>query len=161
MLSQARTIESVGIIGAGTMGGGIAMNFVNVGIPVILLETNAEALQRGLDIIRSNYERSMKKGRIAQEQVDECMALLTTTLNYVDLSDADLIIEAVFESMEIKKAVFSELDKACKQGAILATNTSTLDIDEIAAVTTRPEDVIGLHFFSPANVMRLLEVCSL
>ena len=154
----ARTIESVGIIGAGTMGGGIAMNFVNVGIPVILLETNAEALQRGLDIIRSNYERSMKKGRIAQEQVDECMALLTTTLNYVDLSDADLIIEAVFESMEIKKAVFSELDKACKQGAILATNTSTLDIDEIAAVTTRPEDVIGLHFFSPANVMRLLEV---
>ena len=153
-----RPIYSVGIVGAGTMGGGIAMNFVNVGIPVTLLETSEEVLRRGLGIIRGNYKRSMKKGRITQEQLDERMAVITSTLNYSDLSDADLIIEAVFENMDIKKAVFSEFDKVCKQGAILATNTSTLDVNEIAAVTSRPEDVIGLHFFSPANVMRLLEV---
>lgn len=153
-----RQISSVGIIGAGTMGGGIAMNFINVGIPVVLLETSDEALQRGLGIIQANYERSMKKGKLTQEQLDERLALLSGSLEYTDLKDADLVIEAVFENMEIKKAVFTELDKVCKAGAILATNTSTLDVDEIAGVTARPEDVIGLHFFSPANVMRLLEV---
>jgi len=154
----AKIINAVGIIGAGTMGGGIAMNFINVGIPVILLETNNELLQRGLGIIRGNYERSMKKGRLTQTQVDERMAMIKGTLNYTDLSNVDLVVEAVFENMEIKKEVFSELDNVCKQGAILATNTSTLDLNEIAAVTRRPENVIGLHFFSPANVMRLLEV---
>jgi 3-hydroxyacyl-CoA dehydrogenase len=156
--TASRKIRSVGIIGAGTMGGGIAMNFINVGIPVTLLESSDEALQRGVGIIRGNYERSMKKGKLTEEQLDERMALISTTLSYADLSDAELVIEAVFENMDIKKAVFAELDKVCKTGAILATNTSTLDVDEIAAVTSRPEDVIGLHFFSPANVMRLLEV---
>ena len=154
----AGTIRSVGIVGAGTMGGGIAMNFVNVGIPVTLLETTEEALERGLGIIRSNYERSMKKGRLTQAQLDDRMAMINGTLDYADLSDVDMAIEAVFENMEIKKTVFAELDNVCKQDAILATNTSTLDVNEIAAVTRRPESVIGLHFFSPANVMRLLEV---
>jgi len=153
-----RTIEKVAIIGAGTMGGGIAMNFANAGIPVTMLELKEEALDKGLALIRKNYENSAKKGKLTQEQVETRMALLSGTTSYDDLSDVDLVIEAVFEKMEVKKAVFSELDRVCKAGAILASNTSTLDIDEIATSTSRPEDVIGLHFFSPANVMRLLEV---
>jgi len=153
-----RTIQKVAIIGAGTMGGGIAMNFANAGIPVTLLELKEEALEKGLALIRKNYENSAKKGKLTQEQVETRMALLSGTTTYDDLADVDLVIEAVFEKMEVKKAVFSELDRVCKAGAILASNTSTLDIDEIATSTSRPEDVIGLHFFSPANVMRLLEV---
>lgn len=158
--TPVRDVNSVGIIGAGTMGGGIAMNFVNVGIPVLLLELKQEALDKGLSIIRRNYESSAKKGRITQAQVEERMALIKPTLAYEDFSDVDLVIEAVFENMGVKKEIFGTLDKICKQGAILASNTSTLDIDEIASATTRPEDVVGMHFFSPANVMKLLEnVC--
>ncbi|MGQ7272876.1 3-hydroxyacyl-CoA dehydrogenase NAD-binding domain-containing protein [Marinobacter sp. V034] len=158
--TPVRDINSVGIIGAGTMGGGIAMNFANVGIPVLLLELKQEALDKGLAIIRRNYENSAKKGRITQAQVEERMALIKPTLAYEDFSDVDLVIEAVFENMGVKKEIFGTLDKICKQGAVLASNTSTLDIDEIASATTRPEDVVGMHFFSPANVMKLLEnVC--
>lgn len=153
-----RDIRRVGIIGAGTMGGGIAMNFANAGIPVNMLELNQEALDRGLGVIRSNYERTAAKGRITQEDVEARMALLQPTTDYAALADADLIIEAVFENMDVKKEVFGALDKVAKPGAILATNTSYLNIDEIAAATSRPEDVLGLHFFSPANVMRLLEI---
>lgn len=153
-----RKIEKVAIIGAGTMGGGIAMNFMNVGIPVTVLELKQDALDRGFGVIRNNYEISAKKGRMSEEQVAERMDLLSGTLEYSDLGDADLIIEAVFENMDIKKKVFSALDTVAKPGAILASNTSTLDVDEIAAATKRPEDVIGLHFFSPANVMKLLEI---
>lgn len=153
-----REINQVAIIGAGTMGGGIAMNFVNAGIPVTLLEMNQEGLDRGLGIIRKNYEVSVKKGRMTEAQLEECMARLTTTLDYAGIGDADLVIEAVFENMEIKKQVFTKLDEVCKAGAILATNTSSLDVDKIAAVTKRPEDIIGLHFFAPANVMTLLEI---
>ncbi|WP_432474685.1 3-hydroxyacyl-CoA dehydrogenase NAD-binding domain-containing protein [Amphritea sp. HPY] len=153
-----RSINKVAVIGAGTMGGGIAMNFVNAGIPVTLLEVREESLQRGLDLVRKNYEISAQKGRISSEQVEQRMELLQGTLNYDDLADVDLVIEAVFESMEIKHQVFKKLDEVCKPGAILATNTSTLDINEIASITQRPQDVIGLHFFSPANVMRLLEI---
>jgi len=153
-----RNIDKVAIIGAGTMGGGIAMNFANAGIPVTMLELKEEALEKGLALIRKNYENSAKKGKLTQEQVESRMALLSGTTSYDDLADVDLVIEAVFEKMEVKKTVFSTLDKVCKPGAILASNTSTLDIDEIATATSRPEDVIGLHFFSPANVMRLLEV---
>ncbi len=153
-----RTIEKVGIIGAGTMGGGIAMNFANVGIAVTMLEVQEDALERGLKVVRGNYERSVKSGRLTDVQVDERMALFNGTLSYDDLSDCDLIIEAVFEKMEIKQQVFNKLDQVAKKGAILASNTSYLDIDEIASYTSRPEDVIGLHFFSPANVMRLLEI---
>lgn len=151
-------IQSAGIIGAGTMGGGIAMNFLNVGIPVTIVETQQEALDRGLSVIRRNYENTAKKGRLTMEQVEERMALLTPTLNMEDLADADIIIEAVFEDMGVKKDIFTKLDAIAKPGAILATNTSTLDVNEIAAVTGRPEQVIGLHFFSPANVMKLLEI---
>ena len=154
----ARVVQSVGVVGAGTMGGGIAMNFANVGIPVVLLETSDEALQQGLDIIHANYGRSLTKGKLTQEQADERMALISGTLDYSQLGDVDLVIEAVFENMEIKKSVFRELDNVCKRGVILASNTSTLDVNEIASVTSRSEKVIGLHFFSPANVMRLLEV---
>ena len=150
--TPVRDINSVGIIGAGTMGGGIAMNFANVGIPVLLLELKQEALDKGLAIIRRNYENSAKKGRITQAQVEERMALIKPTLAYEDFSDVDLVIEAVFENMGVKKEIFGTLDKICKQGAVLASNTSTLDIDEIASATTRPEDVVGMHFFSPANV---------
>ncbi|MGP4843036.1 3-hydroxyacyl-CoA dehydrogenase NAD-binding domain-containing protein [Marinobacter sp. 1Y8] len=158
--TPVRDVNSVGIIGAGTMGGGIAMNFANVGIPVLLLELKQEALDKGLAIIRRNYESSAKKGRITSAQVEERMALIKPTLAYEDFSDVDLVIEAVFENMGVKKEIFGTLDKICKQGAILASNTSTLDIDEIASATTRPEDVVGMHFFSPANVMKLLEnVC--
>ncbi len=153
-----RAIKSVAIIGAGTMGGGIAMNFLNVGIPVKILETKQDALDRGVAIIRKNYEARVKKGKLALDKYEQRMALLTTTLNYDDLAEADLVIEAVFEDMGVKQAVFKELDRVMKRGAILASNTSTLDLNTIAAFTQRPQDVVGLHFFSPANVMKLLEV---
>ncbi|MFL1485719.1 3-hydroxyacyl-CoA dehydrogenase NAD-binding domain-containing protein [Marinobacter sp. LN3S78] len=153
-----RDIKTVGVIGAGTMGGGIAMNFANVGIPVTIAEVKQEALDKGLAIIRKNYENTAKKGRLTMEQVEERMSLISGTLTYDDFADVDLVIEAVFERMDIKKSIFSQLDEKCKPGAILASNTSTLDIDEIASATKRPEDVIGLHFFSPANVMKLLEI---
>ncbi|HMM78324.1 MAG TPA: 3-hydroxyacyl-CoA dehydrogenase NAD-binding domain-containing protein [Gammaproteobacteria bacterium] len=153
-----RPIKKVAVIGGGTMGGGIAMNFANVGIPVMLKEINQEALDRGMAIIRGNYEGPVKKGKLTQEKMDQCMALIAPTLNYDDIKDCDLVIEAVFETMSIKKEVFGTLDKVCKPGAILASNTSTLDIDAIAACTNRPQDVIGLHFFAPANVMSLLEI---
>jgi len=153
-----RDIQSVAIIGAGTMGGGIAMNFLNVGIPVTLLEMKQEALDRGVAVIRKNYENTASKGKITLEQVERRMGLLEPTLSYEDLTQADLIIEAVFETMAIKKDVFGKLDRAAKKGAILASNTSYLSIDEIAASTSRPGDVVGMHFFSPANVMRLLEI---
>ncbi|WP_218419335.1 3-hydroxyacyl-CoA dehydrogenase NAD-binding domain-containing protein [Alteromonas lipotrueae] len=156
--TQERSIEKVAVIGAGTMGGGIAMNFANAGIPVTMLELKQEALDKGLALIRKNYENSAKKGKLTQEQVETRMALLSGTTTYDDLADVDLVIEAVFEKMEVKKTVFTTLDKVCKPGAILASNTSTLDVNEIAACTSRPQDVIGLHFFSPANVMKLLEV---
>jgi 3-hydroxyacyl-CoA dehydrogenase len=155
---KKREINSVAIIGAGTMGGGIAMNFLNVGIPVTLLEMKQEPLDRGIAVIRKNYENTASKGRLTMEQVQQRMALLKPTLSYQDLGQADLVIEAVFETMAIKKEVFARLDKATKQGAILASNTSYLSIDEIAEATSRPADVIGTHFFSPANVMRLLEI---
>ncbi|GGK32242.1 3-hydroxyacyl-CoA dehydrogenase [Deinococcus malanensis] len=151
-------IRSAGIIGAGTMGGGIAMNFLNVGIPVTIVETQQEALDRGLGVIRRNYENTAKKGRMTMEDVEKRMALLTPSLNMEDLADADIIIEAVFENMDVKKEIFTKLDAIAKPGAILATNTSTLDVNEIASVTGRAENVIGLHFFSPANVMKLLEI---
>lgn len=155
---RPRNLKVVGIVGAGTMGGGIAMNFANAGIPVRLLEIMQDALDRGMLAIRSNYESSVKRGRMTAEQVEERMRLVQGTLSYDDLSDADLVIEAAFESMEIKKKIFSTLDRICKPGAILASNTSTLNVNEIAAATGRPQDVIGLHFFSPAHVMRLLEI---
>ena len=151
-------IKKVGIIGAGTMGGGIAMNFVNAGIPVTILETSQEFLGKGLAVVRGNYERSAKKGRFTAEQVEQRMGLLTPTLDYAAIGDVDLIIEAVFENMEIKKDVFTKLDAATKPECILASNTSTLDVNAIASVTKRPDKVIGTHFFSPANVMRLLEI---
>ncbi len=153
-----RRIASVGVIGAGTMGGGIAMNFLNAGIPVTIVETSREALDRGVSIIRRNYENTARKGRLAAGQVNERMDRLTPSLEFADLAKADLVIEAVFEDMALKKSVFERLDAIAKPGAILASNTSYLDIDEIAAKTKRPEDVIGMHFFSPANVMRLLEI---
>ena len=153
-----RKIEKVAVIGAGTMGGGIAMNFLNAGIPVVMLEMKQEALDKGTGIMRKNYEAQVKKGKLKQDKLDERMALLSTTLNYGDLKDADLVIEAVFEDMSVKEQVFHTLDEVMKAGAILASNTSTLDVDKIAAFTKRPQDVIGMHFFSPANVMKLLEV---
>ena len=156
--TPTRKIGKVGIIGAGTMGGGIAMNFVNVGIPVTIVETKQEALDRGLSVIRKNYENTAKRGRLSMADVETRMGRFTPSLDLAALADCDLIIEAVFENMEIKKEVFGKLDAIAKKGAILASNTSYLDIDKIAAMTTRPEDVIGMHFFSPANVMRLLEV---
>ncbi|MGD9661384.1 MAG: 3-hydroxyacyl-CoA dehydrogenase NAD-binding domain-containing protein [Porticoccaceae bacterium] len=151
-------IKKVGIIGAGTMGGGIAMNFLSAGLPVVLTETQQQALDRGLGNIEKNYQGSVKAGRISQEACDRCMSLLNPSLEMADLADCDLIIEAVFEQMAIKKEVFAKLDKVAKAGAILASNTSYLDLDEIAAATSRPEAVIGLHFFSPANIMKLLEI---
>ncbi len=153
-----RPITKVAIIGSGTMGGGIAMNFANAGIPTLLLDLNAEALKRGLTVIRNNYEFTVSKGKLSKGSMDQRMALIQGTTDYNDLADVDLVVEAVFESMDVKKSVFTRLDEVCKPGAILATNTSTLDVNEIAAVTKRPEDVIGLHFFSPANVMKLLEI---
>jgi 3-hydroxyacyl-CoA dehydrogenase len=153
-----RAINSIAVIGAGTMGGGIAMNFLNAGIAVKMLEMKQDALDRGVATIRKNYEAQVKKGKLKQDKYDQRMALLTTTLSYDDLGTADMVIEAVFEEIGVKEAVFKELDRVMKPGAILASNTSTLDVDKIAAFTKRPEDVVGLHFFSPANVMKLLEV---
>jgi len=155
--TQAAEIRLAAVIGCGTMGGGIAMNFANAGIPVIALELERDALDRGLAIIRKNYAATVAKGRLKQEDMDKRMALITGTTRYEDLAEADIIIEAVFEDMKVKKEVFSRLDAVAKPGAVLATNTSTLDVDEIAAATKRPEAVIGTHFFSPANVMRLME----
>ena len=153
-----RKIARLGVIGAGTMGGGIAMNFLSAGIPVTIVETSKEALDRGVSIMRGNYEATARKGRLTMPEVEERMGRLSPTLDFTALADADLVIEAVFEDMDLKKSVFERLDKVAKPGAILASNTSYLDIDEIAARTRRPEDVLGTHFFSPANVMRLLEI---
>jgi len=153
-----REIKSIAVIGAGTMGGGIAMNFLNAGIPVKMLEMKQEALDKGLATIRKNYEAQVKKGKLKQDKYEQRMGLLSTTLSYEDLKDADLVIEAVFEEMGVKEKVFKELDRVMKPGAILASNTSTLDVNQIAAFTKRPQDVVGMHFFSPANVMKLLEV---
>ena len=151
-------VKKVGVIGAGTMGGGITMNFLNAGIPVAIVEMKQEALDRGIGVMRKNYENTAKKGRITEADVEKRMGLLTGSLELESLNDCDLIIEAVFENMAIKKDVFARLDKVAKPGAILASNTSYLDVNEIASATARPESVIGLHFFSPANVMRLLEI---
>ncbi len=151
-------INAVGIIGAGTMGGGIAMNMANVGIPVIIVETKQDALERGLGIIRKNYLRSASRGRISAEEVEQRCALIQGSLQISDLAGCDLVIEAVFENMAVKKEIFAKLDSLMKAGAILASNTSALDLNEIASATDRPESVIGLHFFSPANVMKLLEI---
>jgi 3-hydroxyacyl-CoA dehydrogenase len=153
-----RNIHKVGVIGAGTMGGGIAMNFLNAGLPVVLLEMKQEALDRGLATIRKNYENSMNKGKLTSKELEQRISLITPTLDYDDLTDADLIVEAVYEDMGAKEAVFKKLDAVAKSGAILASNTSYLNIDRIGSFTQRPRDVLGLHFFSPANVMRLLEV---
>ena len=153
-----RNIASVAVIGAGTMGGGISMNFLNAGIPVKMLEMKQEALDRGIATIRKNYESQVKKGKLKQDKYEQRMSLLSTTLSYDDIGSADLVIEAVFEEMGVKEAVFKKLDEVMKPGAILASNTSTLDVNKIAAFTKRPEDVVGMHFFSPANVMKLLEV---
>jgi 3-hydroxyacyl-CoA dehydrogenase len=156
--TPVKPITKVGVLGAGTMGGGISMNFANVGIAVTIVEVQQAALDRGLGVIRKNYQTSADKGRFPQEEVGVRMGLLNGTLNRADLADCDLIIEAIFEDMAIKKEIFADLDKIAKPGAILASNTSYLDINEIASVTMRPQDVIGLHFFSPANVMKLLEI---
>jgi 3-hydroxyacyl-CoA dehydrogenase len=153
-----RDIKSIAVIGAGTMGGGISMNFLNAGIPVKMLEMKQEALDRGIATIRKNYEAQVKKGKLKQDKYEQRMSLLSTTLSYDDLKDADMVIEAVFEEMGVKEKVFTELDRVMKPGAILASNTSTLDMNRIASFTKRPQDVIGTHFFSPANVMKLLEV---
>lgn len=153
-----RPVRKVGVIGAGTMGGGISMNFASAGIPVVILEQKQEALDRGLGVVRTNYQRSADNGRFPQSEVAERMDRLTGTLDIGAFADCDLIIEAVFEDMDLKKRIFADLDRIAKPGAILATNTSALDIDEIASATKRPQDVIGLHFFSPANVMKLLEI---
>ncbi|MDX2380142.1 MAG: 3-hydroxyacyl-CoA dehydrogenase NAD-binding domain-containing protein [Acidimicrobiia bacterium] len=151
-------IDTCGVLGAGTMGGGIAMNFANVGIPVTIVERNQDALDRGLAVVRKNYERSASRGSIPPEAVEERMSLITGSTDKTEFADCDIVIEAAFEDMELKKSIFRELDEICKADALLATNTSALDVDEIAAVTSRPESVIGMHFFSPANVMKLLEV---
>jgi 3-hydroxyacyl-CoA dehydrogenase len=156
--TPVRAIDKVAVIGAGTMGGGIAMNFLNAGTPVVMLEMKQEALDKGVGIIRKNYEAQVKKGKLKEDKYAERMALLSTTLSYAELGDADLVIEAVFEEIGVKQKVFEQLDAVMKPGAILASNTSTLDLDRIASFTKRPQDVIGMHFFSPANVMRLLEV---
>ena len=153
-----RKIDKVAVIGAGTMGGGISMNFLNAGIPVVMLEMKQDALDRGVATIRKNYEAQVKKGKLKADKYEQRMALLTTTLSYDEIGSADLVIEAVFEEIGVKEKVFTELDRVMKPGAILASNTSTLDVDKIASFTKRPEDVVGLHFFSPANVMKLLEV---
>ncbi len=156
--TPVREIKSVAVIGAGTMGGGISMNFLNAGIPVKILEMKQEALDKGLAIIEKNYQAQVKKGKLKEDKLAQRMGLLSSTLNYDDLKDADLVIEAVFEDMGVKETVFKKLDEVMKPGAILASNTSTLDVNAIAAFTQRPQDVVGLHFFSPANVMKLLEV---
>jgi len=152
------TITKAAVLGAGTMGGGIAMNFASVGIPVTVVEVNREALDRGLGVVRKNYEATASKGRLTAADVEKRMGLIQGTTDFGAIADADIVIEAVFEEMPIKKEVFAKIDKLCKRDAVLATNTSTLDVNEIASATARPESVIGMHFFSPANVMRLLEV---
>ena len=156
--TPTREIRQAAIIGAGTMGGGIAMNFVNAGIPVMLLETKQEALDKGIATIRKNYENTMKKGKLTQEKFDQRVGLISGTLSYADIAQADIVVEAVFEDMGVKETVFKQLDAVMKPGAILASNTSTLDVDQIAGFTKRPQDVVGTHFFSPANVMKLLEI---
>ncbi len=156
--TPVRPIAKAAVIGAGTMGGGIAMNFMNAGIPVTVLEIGRDALERGVATIRKNYENSLKKGKLSREELERRASRLSTTLDYAAVADADIVIEAVFEDMEVKKGVFEKLDAAMKPGAILATNTSTLDINRIASFTRRPVDVVGTHFFSPANVMKLLEI---
>jgi 3-hydroxyacyl-CoA dehydrogenase len=156
--TPARPISRVAVIGAGTMGGGIAMSFVNAGLPVTLVEASAAALERGLATIRSNYDASVKKGKLTESVRDARLALIAPSVSYDDVSDADLVIEAVFEELDVKERVFSRLDAIAKRGAILASNTSTLDLNRIASWTKRPGDVVGMHFFSPANVMKLLEV---
>ena len=156
--TKLREIKRVGVIGAGTMGGGISMNFLSAGIPVTIVEMQQDALDRGTGVVRKNYEATAAKGRIKPEQVEQAMGALKPTLDFADLAECDLIIEAVYETMEVKKEIFTKLDAIAKPGAILASNTSYLDIDAIAACTKRPEDVVGMHFFSPANVMKLLEV---
>ncbi len=156
--TPTRKIDRAAVIGAGTMGGGIAMNFANAGIPVKLLEVAREALDKGVATIRKNYENTAKKGRMKPEDVDKRMALIEPTLSYEDIAEADVVVEAVFEDMTVKEKVFRKLDEVMKPGAILATNTSTLDVNRIASFTKRPQDVIGTHFFSPANVMKLLEI---
>ena len=153
-----RPINKAVVIGCGTMGGGIAMSFVNAGIPVSVIETNQDFLDKGMNIIKKNYSATVSKGRLSQANMDKRMGLLNATLDWEVIKDADIIIEAVFEEMKIKKEIFSKIDSLAKQGAILASNTSTLDIDEIASATKRPKEVVGTHFFSPANVMRLLEI---
>jgi len=156
--TPVRPIKSVAVIGAGTMGGGIAMNFANAGIPVKILEMKQEALDKGLATIRKNYENTLKKGKLTQEKFDQRVGLITGTLSYEEIGQADIVVEAVFEDMGVKETVFKKLDEVMKQGAILASNTSTLDVNKIADFTKRPQDVIGTHFFSPANVMKLLEI---
>jgi len=156
--TPVRPITKVAVIGAGTMGGGISMNFLNAGVPVTILETKQEALDRGVATIRKNYEAQVKKGKLKADKYEQRMALLSTTLSYGDIAQADLVIEAVFEEIGVKEAVFKQLDAVMKPGAILASNTSTLDVNRIASFTQRPQDVVGMHFFSPANVMKLLEV---
>ena len=153
-----REINSAGVIGAGTMGGGIAMNFANVGIPVHIVETNQDQLDKGLDNIRNNYERSVNRGKVSKEQVTDRLKLITSSTQMSDLGICDIIIEAVYEDLDLKKKIFKELDKIARPFSILATNTSALDINQIALSTLRPDDVIGLHFFSPANVMKLVEI---
>jgi 3-hydroxyacyl-CoA dehydrogenase len=153
-----RDVESVGIIGGGTMGGGIAMSFANAGIPVTMIEISDEALDRGLSIIERNYAGSVKRGKLSEEKAAACRALISGSTDYAALADVDMVVEAVFEDPDLKKKIFTQLDAVCKPGAILATNTSYQDVDAIAAVTKRPQDVIGMHFFSPAHIMKLLEV---
>jgi len=153
-----RPVHSVAVIGAGTMGGGIAMSLANIGIPVTLIDANAQGLERGLARVRDNYATTVKRGKLAQADMDQRLALITGSLLIADVKDADMVIEAVFEDMGLKQGIFRQLDELAKPGAILATNTSGLDVDAIAAVTARPQDVVGAHFFSPAHVMRLLEV---
>ncbi len=155
---EAKPVASAGIIGAGTMGGGIAMSFVNAGIPVTVIDATQDALDRGLAVIAANYASMVKRGRLTPEELSQRMGLIRTSLDYAELAGADVIIEAVYENMDLKKTIFGRLDRIAKPGAVLASNTSTLDVAEIAAATGRPADVLGLHFFSPANVMPLLEV---
>lgn len=156
--TQPRLIEKVGVIGAGTMGGGISMNFLSAGIPVTIVDMAKDALDRGVGVVRKNYDATASKGRLTPQQVEIAMGLFTPTTDFAALADCDLVIEAVYENMDVKKEIFARLDKVAKPGALLASNTSFLNIDEIASVTSRPQDVLGLHFFSPANVMKLVEV---
>src|SRR5881396_3064399 len=156
--TPAKEIRKAAVLGAGTMGGGIAMNFANVGIPVTVVEVAREPLERGLDVVRKNYEATASKGRLTPADIGRRLGLIRGTTDFGEVADADIVVEAVFEEMPIKQEVFARIDKICKADAVLATNTSTLDVNAIAGATARPESVVGMHFFSPANVMRLLEV---